>query len=978
MVKENIDRLNQNAKIQREFKDWNNLKETKKELLEAYKTYQKDINLEPSDVHLWKIGDDLINNNKNFYWRNPVESPDLFHKKIKPIYSHSDNYHAISFDYKEPQQPVIIQKQPTQNNLQPQGLVHGNLEIDAALPTIRPIAKNAKSYKVRETTQGIYGPSTVDYEVTDPRNINMNDLGPGNTRVVTPEYAMGGSIPGAVGFTYARTQSPAPSNGPYAKKTLASAQNGTDMYGSPITAIENYNPNVDRTYYDDRTNRMMLGNDYTGWMADENLQDSVKAHENYHAKQFDSGRYNYDIANNTDQRQWAEMQKRPQMMSTDDVWGNYYNRKREEINQDLQNIHEGHPELGFAPDELLVDKIVDREQYNNPYSMEGEASYYENTGKDFYKLQNGGEMSYYQHGLDWKPKGMENGGWLSKYDEAEKGKTVPPTDHHAFLRSLKNDAMNRKIAASKGRGRETNITQKDNTRTVTPKVDKPITAKQKEQQALEQNKEALIKSNVQANMEDAYESPLMSPGYFTPEGVAIGALQGVTKLGPDLYKGNYKGAALDVLMASPIAPELGQLSKQGLRQGVDLFHPVGRALAQIEREGAAAGLSAQEIKNLQMQEVGITSMQREGYFPGVSEVFSEYITPYSYDNPVKRVLDIPRRVVQGEKNSKNLVNISDLLFSEGKLSKPRYDAWRMYSGLPQKNNTFRIAETTPINHPSYSAEQLANLEKFSLNDEEKLLNSLPKEYDFTHLAHGEKQDLVDALPDLRAKLQEIQDLKAKGIDIGNDYMSTNVMGGYNRRYFNNKMEYNDIWDLDLGGTKVDKYFGKPFLSHGQLDYSFKPAEDQIRSLIQRGEYYDRNLLKIKQPEMDYVDFNNSLNPLNPLNPKDLTIKKKKQGGIIKDDRGQWAYPGEITEIGSNNITMQGVPYDVLGISDEGDIKLMKPGKNYKFKGKKVTEFPMAKNGVNQQDEKTLQHLDQLTNFTNYNKPQPGGWLNKYN
>ncbi len=36
-------------------------------------------------------------------------------------------------------------------------------------------------------------------------------------------------IPGAVGFMYARTQSPAPSNGPYAKKTKASAQNGMEM-----------------------------------------------------------------------------------------------------------------------------------------------------------------------------------------------------------------------------------------------------------------------------------------------------------------------------------------------------------------------------------------------------------------------------------------------------------------------------------------------------------------------------------------------------------------------------------------------------------------------------------------------------------------------------------------------------------------------------------------------------------------------------
>jgi hypothetical protein len=100
--------------------------------------------------------------------------------------------------------------------------------------------------------------------------------------------------------------------------------------------------------------------------------------------------------------------------------------------------------------------------------------------------------------------------------------------------------------------------------------------------------------------------------------------------------------------------------------------------------------------------------------------------------------------------------------------------------------------------------------------------------------------------------------------------------------------------------------------------------------------------------------------------------------IIKDDRGQWDHPGEITEIGSNEITMEGVPYDVLGVSDTGDTKLMKPGKNYKFKGKKVTEYPMAKNGVNQQDQKTLQQLDQLTNFTNYNKPTIGGWLNKYN
>lgn len=73
----------------------------------------------------------------------------------------------------------------------------------------------------------------------------------------------------------------------------------------------------------------------------------------------------------------------------------------------------------------------------------------------------------------------------------------------------------------------------------------------------------------------------------------------------------------------------------------------------------------------------------------------------------------------------------------------------------------------------------------------------------------------------------------------------------------------------------------------------------------------------------------------------------KNGSVIKDDRGQWAHPGEITEIGSNQITMKGVDYPVLGVSDTGDTKLMQPGKDYKFKGTKVTEYPK------------------------------GGWLNKY-
>lgn len=63
---------------------------------------------------------------------------------------------------------------------------------------------------------------------------------------------------------------------------------------------------------------------------------------------------------------------------------------------------------------------------------------------------------------------------------------------------------------------------------------------------------------------------------------------------------------------------------------------------------------------------------------------------------------------------------------------------------------------------------------------------------------------------------------------------------------------------------------------------------------------------------------------------------------IKDNNGQWANPGKITEISSNQITMKGVEKNLLGISKEtGEKKVMKPNKNYFFKNtKNVIEIPL--------------------------------------
>jgi hypothetical protein len=120
-------------------------------------------------------------------------------------------------------------------------------------------------------------------------------------------------------------------------------------------------------------------------------------------------------------------------------------------------------------------------------------------------------------------------------------------------------------------------------------------------------------------------------------------------------------------------------------------------------------------------------------------------------------------------------------------------------------------------------------------------------------------------------------------------------------------------------------------------------------------------MRLKFKDEDIIKMNNEVAQLNNTAPLtqaqngkemrfyqqglDFTPKNiSKNGSVIKDDMGQWAHPGEITEINSNDITMEGVDYPVLGVSDTGDTKMMYPDQDYKFDGEKVTEFPMMKNG----------------------------------
>ena len=103
---------------------------------------------------------------------------------------------------------------------------------------------------------------------------------------------------------------------------------------------------------------------------------------------------------------------------------------------------------------------------------------------------------------------------------------------------------------------------------------------------------------------------------------------------------------------------------------------------------------------------------------------------------------------------------------------------------------------------------------------------------------------------------------------------------------------------------------------------------------------NRNLYEPKTSKIDFGDL------LKNKNRNGGWLSKYENGGVIEDDRGQWAHPGKVTKINSNNITMKGVNYPVLGVSDTGDTKMMQPGvDNYKYDGNSVTEYPMAQEGA---------------------------------
>jgi hypothetical protein len=330
--------------------------------------------------------------------------------------------------------------------------------------------------------------------------------------------------------------------------------------------------------------------------------------------------------------------------------------------------------------------------------------------------------------------------------------------------------------------------------------------------------------------------------------------------------------ASNLMTALEIAPFAGA----AIKTGVEAITPITsafmesyntrRALAQIQNEGLQAGLTDFEIAQRQLAEVGITSNQRQGYKPIVSELANHYLTPigYSGSGPAQnKIQQTIGNITRGGWKNNLRTQMNKATWDERLPEiQVRSDAWRTYLGMPQQHGTFTMANTAPTMHAAYPPGSLKGMDIYNI----------PEDKVFAGVVDKMSRGLTGTGS---SKFSEVMEPLDKAITL---HRENYLMGGYNQRLTQNGLEYNDIWDVEpfikfsdfvpkkiqgllptkvqdklfmktipTGATnpylrqtmetprgftvKLDKFIGKPFMSHGLLDYTSTQHASNVRKRL---------------------------------------------------------------------------------------------------------------------------------------------------
>ena len=683
------------------------------------------------------------------------------------------------------------------------------------------------------------------------------------------EMAMGGALPGAVGFTYARTQDPAPSNGKYTKKTKASAQDGKALspdandrstlgFNTDDPAFQNIKANSFVPF--DKKDFEGIRQNMAGYMSSplymdrlsKSIPDAENAKEiqkrrldnllsiklnpktvnegtNYSSNSInlgatdfvDNAMVSHEIAHGTVPNLTTSYGKQNIFGKVANVVGDLFQPYEQFSNSELEKINI--PLSGEVTTPGFINMLARREEHYKPQGTKASAktaaneTYGDLTGMRQLLLDNGVTTEF---GQELTPE-------LFKKATENKRVINSPAFKRMKLRFKDEDIikMNNEVAMN------------DNAA--------PLTQAQN------------------GNMFPKATLTLDDPKLNTPNNFELSTA--------------IKSGTQDPTATNLETDSFGQAYNKARKKGKTNFSYQGKKYSTKYKGTPEEQLRQTGITDAQLHDKNI-----------IQDQFARNLTPQGYDmsNAIFALFGKNKSRREMEDAAVNNKDLNRGMYPSDEIRR-RLDAGNLYSGLPQKYNTFSVSK----NKPSISKNK-DDIYYSMTNDKlrEQLRNKLIT-YDL---------DLQEEVPVHFKKydnsIEYIPESPNKVILKDDSGVMFNFTASLGKDDKGDYVSYYDKWDIE----PTD--FGKPF------------------------EIYDKIYLK---------DLIKGYKPYTP---------KKQKGGVIKDDMGQWAHPGEVTEIGSNDITMQGVDYPVLGISDTGDTQMMYPDQDYKFDGDKVTEFPMKQNG----------------------------------
>ena len=136
--------------------------------------------------------------------------------------------------------------------------------------------------------------------------------------------------------------------------------------------------------------------------------EQAKIHELWH---------HYQNVNNWNRSYDSPMMKKPQTPASDEMLQEYYNRASNEANELTKGFKQRYPEFNMVPDDVIYNRQVENQMYDQPWTLEGEGRAVESPEGRQWLSDEGYDMQEFEDlanrsGISYPKKQM--GGWLSK------------------------------------------------------------------------------------------------------------------------------------------------------------------------------------------------------------------------------------------------------------------------------------------------------------------------------------------------------------------------------------------------------------------------------------------------------------------------------------------------------------------------------------------------------------------------------------